>query len=120
MPVWVRVVGRLKPNVPFNRAKAEMQGIFERIVRSYPKGFLHMYREETIRYFRFMLLTERLVGGSRLRADGPVRRGGLRFADRHFEYCEPAAGAEFDAAARTGDTHVTGCRADADSQAVPG
>jgi putative ABC transport system permease protein len=65
MPVWVRVVGRLKPNVPFNRAKAEMQGIFERIVRSYPKGFLHMYREETIRYFRFMLLTERLVGGSR-------------------------------------------------------
>ena len=65
MPVWVRVVGRLKPNVPFNRAKAEMQGIFERIVRSYPKGFIHMYREETIRYFRFMLLTERLVGGSR-------------------------------------------------------
>jgi putative ABC transport system permease protein len=65
MPVWVRVVGRLKPNVPFNRAKAEMQGIFERIVRSYPKGFVHMYREETIRYFRFMLLTERLVGGSR-------------------------------------------------------
>ena len=65
MPVWVRVVGRLKPNVTFNQAKAEMQGIFERIVRSYPKGFIHMYREETIRYFRFMLLTKRLVGGSR-------------------------------------------------------
>jgi putative ABC transport system permease protein len=66
MPVWVRVVGRLKPNVPFNQAKAEMQGIFERIVRSYPKGFLHMYQADSIRYFRFMLLSERLVGRSRL------------------------------------------------------
>ena len=66
MPAWVRVVGRLKAGVPFNQAKAEMQGIFERTVRSNPKGFLHRYLEESIRYFRFMMLTESLVGGSRL------------------------------------------------------
>jgi putative ABC transport system permease protein len=66
MPVWVRVVGRLKAGVPFNQAKAEMQGIFERTVRSNPKGFLHRYLEESIQYFRFMMLTKWLVGGSRL------------------------------------------------------
>jgi putative ABC transport system permease protein len=65
MPDWVRVVGRLNPNVPFSQAKAEMQGIFDRIARNYPSGFLHKY-QGTPSPFRFVLLSERLVGGSRL------------------------------------------------------
>lgn len=66
MPVWVRVVGRLKPNVSFSQAKAEMRGIFDRIARNYPSGFTHKYQETSSRSLRFVLLSEALVGGSRL------------------------------------------------------
>ena len=66
MPDWVRVVGRLKPDVPFNQAKSEMQGIFDRVARNYPSGFSHKYQQFSSPSFRFVLLSERLVGGSRL------------------------------------------------------
>lgn len=66
MPDWVRVVGRLNPNVPFSQAKAEMQGIIDRTARNYPSGFLHKYQETSSRSLRFVLLSEALVGGSRL------------------------------------------------------
>jgi predicted permease len=64
MPLWLRVVGRLKPDVSFRAAQVEMQRIFERIIRNSPSGFTHVNARDS--KLRFMLLTERLVGSSRL------------------------------------------------------
>lgn len=60
VPTWIRVVGRLKPDVSFVSARAEMQVIFDR-VRQIPAVFGRWPEER----MRFIPLTEKIAGEQR-------------------------------------------------------
>jgi putative ABC transport system permease protein len=60
VPTWVRVVGRLKSGVPFSRARAEMQVIYDR-VRQIPNVFGRWPEEK----MRFIPLSEKITGEQR-------------------------------------------------------
>ena len=57
-PFWVSVVGKLKPNIPIDQARAEMETIFARIAREYPTPLRN-------RSLHFIPLKEKLVGSAR-------------------------------------------------------
>lgn len=58
-PGWVRVFGKLKPDVPLEQARAELNGIHHRLNQQFPS----LYRKKIL---SVMPLAERIVGGSRL------------------------------------------------------
>lgn len=60
VPTWICVVGRLKPEVPFAQARAEMQVIYDR-VRQIPAVFGRWPEEK----MRFIPLNEKVAGESR-------------------------------------------------------
>ncbi|MGE5324099.1 MAG: ABC transporter permease, partial [Actinomycetota bacterium] len=60
VPTWICVVGRLKPEVPFAQARAEMQVIWDR-VRQIPSEFSRWPEEK----MRFIPLNEKVAGESR-------------------------------------------------------
>jgi putative ABC transport system permease protein len=60
VPTWIRVVGRLKPDVSFTSARAEMQVIFDR-VRQIPGVFGRWPEEKML----FIPLSQRVTGQSR-------------------------------------------------------
>lgn len=57
-PFWVSVVGKLRPNVPIEQARAEMETIHVRIAQEYPTPLRN-------RSLRFIPLKEKLVGSAR-------------------------------------------------------
>jgi predicted permease len=57
VPPWVRVVARLGPGVSLDRARGELQGIYDQIARDYPTPL----REG--RRLRVMPLQQKIVGG---------------------------------------------------------
>lgn len=61
VPTWIRVVGRLKPDVSFASARAEMQVIFDR-VRQIPAVFGRWPEEKML----FIPLSQRVPGQSRM------------------------------------------------------
>ncbi|MGC4049821.1 MAG: ABC transporter permease [Paludibaculum sp.] len=58
-PGWVRVFGKLKPDVSMEQARAELSGIHNRLNRQFPS----LYRKKLL---TVMPLAERIVGESRL------------------------------------------------------
>jgi putative ABC transport system permease protein len=56
VPAWVRVVGRLRPEMTIGQARAEMQPIFEGIAREYPTPL------RADRVLHVMPLHQRIVG----------------------------------------------------------
>jgi putative ABC transport system permease protein len=61
VPTWVQVVGKLRPDASFTRARAEMQVIYDR-VRQIPNVFSRWPDEK----MRFIPLAERVVKAPRL------------------------------------------------------
>ena len=61
VPLWVRVVGRLKPDVPFTQARAEMQVIFDRVGKI-PSVFSRSPEDK----LRFVPLAEKVSGEARV------------------------------------------------------
>ena len=61
-PPWFRVVGKLKPNVSFERAHAGMKVIYGRMLRQYPNPYSHSANTQEL---RFETVEERLVGHTR-------------------------------------------------------
>lgn len=61
VPAWVQVVGRLRPDVSFIKARAEMQVAYDR-VRQIPNVFSRWPEEK----MRFIPLTEKVVGAMRV------------------------------------------------------
>ncbi len=57
-PFWVSVVGKLRPNVPIEQARAEMETIYTRIAREYPTPLRN-------RSLHFIPLKDKLVGSAR-------------------------------------------------------
>jgi len=57
-PFWVSVVGKLRPNIPIEQARAEMETIYARIAREYPTPLRN-------RSLHFIPLKEKLVGSAR-------------------------------------------------------
>ncbi|HWG87236.1 MAG TPA: hypothetical protein VN679_05590, partial [Candidatus Acidoferrales bacterium] len=61
MPTWVRAVGRLKPDISFTTARAEMQVIYDR-VRQIPNVYGRWPEEKML----FVPLSERIDGEHRM------------------------------------------------------
>lgn len=61
-PPWFHVIGKLKPNVSFGAAHAEMQSIYDRTNKQYPSVMHSATSKETL---RFETVSERLVGHAR-------------------------------------------------------
>jgi putative ABC transport system permease protein len=61
VPTWIRVVGRLRPDVAFASARAEMQVIYDR-VRQIPNVYMRWPDEKML----FIPLSERVAGRQRL------------------------------------------------------
>jgi putative ABC transport system permease protein len=60
---WFRIVGKRKPDVSYEQARAEMDALFYRTWKQYPNLYAHdpQFKDK----FRFQTLTERLIGKAR-------------------------------------------------------
>lgn len=62
-PTWFRIIGKLEPGIPFDRARSEMQALFTRTWKEFPSPYVH--NPQFHDRLRFQTLTERLVGRAR-------------------------------------------------------
>ncbi len=62
---WFRIVGKHRPEVSFAQAKAEMEALYNQTLKQFPSPEPGWHRDANQEPFRFLTLTERLVGRSR-------------------------------------------------------